>query len=109
MLTEEHKNKCFASALIFMASWKVEGNVMLNHYVTGDEIGYPWSYLNEHNIPYHWSILCQQQQKTPSRQCQQELVKFMPPGSAVNSAIYDEILEKLQYVVLSKKQGILGY
>jgi len=122
MLTVEHKKQRVACALTFLMRYHKEGDNMLSHIVTGDETGVSNITPESKQQSLHWKHTCSPKRKnfkhtfsTRKIMCTVFwdrqgvlLVKLLPQGTTINSAVYCETLKKPRRAIQNKRHGMLS-
>jgi len=117
VLTEEHKKKQrVACALTFLKRYHKEGDGMLSHIVRGGETWVSHITPESKQQSLHWKHTGSPKRKkfkqtfsTRKIMCTVFwdrqgvlLVKFLPQGTKINSAVYCETLKKLRRAIQNK-------
>ena len=121
-LTEEHKMKRRASALVFLTLYREQEDDFLNQIVTGDETWVSHTTPETKSQSMEWRhtsspVKTKFKRTISSRKIMCTvfwdrkgvlLVDFMPPGTTINSDVYCETLKKLRRAIQNKRRGMLS-
>jgi len=122
MLTEEHKKQRVACALKFLMRYHKEGDGMLSHIVTGDEMWVSHIKPESKQQLLHWKHTGLSKRKKFKQMFSTRkiictvfwdrqgvlLVEFLSQDTTINSAVYCEMLKKLRRAIQNKRRGMLS-
>ena len=122
MFTREHKKQHVACALKFLMRYHKEGDGMLSHIVTGDEIWVSHITPESKQQSLHWKHTGSLKRKKFKQMFSTRkitctvfwdrqgvlLVELLSQGITINSAVYCETLKKLRCAIQNKRCGMLS-